>query len=243
MGEHTIREVLKRRSSETQRELQKRRAQVMRGKHSRTPLLVLAIVVLAIAGVAVYATMLVNKMSDRFTADMVERDAHPVQNLSLQSITAFLPNTLLAVTDPGFYDAGATAVSPVTSRLLRIYFPDASVLAIRAMATAAQFKFTRTDILEAYVNDVSMGQDGDKPVVGLVAASQIYFRKPFAQLQPQEIALLVAMMANPQQNDPRRFPAKSLASRNEVLEADAQQDVLSQDQADALSKTPLGVAP
>lgn len=243
MGEHTIREVLKRRSSATQRELQKRREQVIRGKRSRAPLLVLLVIVLAIAGAAVYVNMLVSKISDRFTADQVQHSAYPIDNINLQSATAFLPNTLLAVTDPDFYDAGTTTVSPVTRRLVRLYFPDASDLAIRVMATAAQFKFTRTDILETYINDVHLGTDGGKPIIGFIDASQNYFHKSFAQLQPQEIALLVALIPDPQQNDPRRFPGKALASRNEVLQADVQQTVLSQDQGDVLSKMPLGVVP
>jgi Transglycosylase len=243
MGEHTIREVLKRRSSATQRELQKRRDQVIRTKRSRAPLLILALLVLAIAGTVIYANMLVNQISDRFTADQVRQNTHPLDNISLQSATAFLPNTLLAVTDPGFYNAGATTVSPVTRRLVQHYFPDASDLAIRVMAIAAQFKFTRTDILETYINDVHLGEDGNKPIVGFISASQSYFHKPFAQLQPQEIALLVALIPNPQQDDPRRFPDKALASRNEVLQADLQQTVLSQDQVNVLSKMPLGVTP
>ncbi|MGH8373232.1 MAG: transglycosylase domain-containing protein [Gammaproteobacteria bacterium] len=243
MGEHTIREVLKRRSSATQRELQKRREQVIRGRRTRAPLLVLLVIILAIAGTAVYSGMLVNKVSDRFTADAIQHNAHPLDNISLQSATAFLPNTLLAVTDPGFYDASATTISPVTRRLVRTYFPDASAVAMWVMATAVQFRFSRTDILEAYINDVRVGQAGDKPVAGVVAASQVYFSKPFAQLQPQEVALLVAMMINPQQNDPRRFPDKALVSRNEVLQADAEQTVLSQEQANVLSKMPLGITP
>jgi Transglycosylase len=243
MGEHTIREVLKRRSSATQRELQKRREQVIRSRHSRAPLLVLVAILLVVAGSAIYANMLVNKISDRFTTDQVQQNAHPVDNINLQSATAFLPNTLLAVVDPGFYDAATTTVSPVTRRLVRIYFPDASALAVRVMATAAQFKFTRTDILETYINDVRLGNDGNKQIVGFATASQVYFHKPFVQLQPQEIALLVALIPNPQLNDPRRFPDKALASRNEVLQADLQQTVLSQDQVDVLSKMPLGIAP
>lgn len=243
MGEHTIREVLKRRSSATQRELQKRREQIIRNRHSRAPLLVLAVIVVAIAGAGIYVGSLASKISNRFNSDLVSRSADPVHNLSLHSVTAFLPNTLLAVTDPGFFDASATTISPVTRRLVRIYFPEASTLSANIMALVAQFKFSRTDILEGYLNDVHMGVDNDKPITGLVAASQFYFHKPFAELQPQDIALLVAVMGNPQQNNPRRFPDKALTSRNKVLQADVEQTVLSQDQANVLSKMPLGVLP
>lgn len=243
MGEHTIREVLKRRSTETQRELQKRRDQVLRGNRSKTPLLILAVVVLLILGAVAYTLMQAKQVSDRLTTDMQQHDAHPLDNISLQSITAFLPNTVLAVRDPAFYDAGATTVSPVTRALVRHYFPHASALAVRIMATTAQIRFSRTNILETYINDTPMGHDSGKPVTGFVGASQAYFHKPLAQLQPQEIALLVAMMSNPEQLDPRRFPNKALAARNQVLLADAQQTVLSQDQANALTKLPLGVVP
>lgn len=243
MGEHTIREVLKRRSSETQRELQKRRDQMFHGKRSRLPLLIVIAIVLVAAVAAVYGGMLASKVSTRLKADMVQQGEHPVGNINLQSTTAFLPNTLLAVVDPGFYNAGTTTVSPVTQRLVRLYFPDASGIAVRIMAIAAQIRFARTDILETYINDVPMGVDDGHPIIGYANASKAYFHRPFAQLQPQDIALLVAIMINPRQNDPRQFPDKALASRNKVIQDDVSQTVLSQAQGSALSKLPLGLTP
>ncbi|HET7921521.1 MAG TPA: transglycosylase domain-containing protein [Gammaproteobacteria bacterium] len=243
MGEHTIREVLKRRSSATQRELQKRREQGMRERRSRVPLLVLTAIVLILVAAAVYGGIQVRNVSGRFVQDLAQQSAHPASSINLQSATAFLPNSVLAILDPSFYDASATTLSPVTQGLVQVYFPEASGIGLRVMITSLQLRFNRSAILEAYINDVPMGSDHGKPVIGLAAASQAYFRKPFAQLQPQEIALLVAMMRAPDTLDPRRFPDKALAARNAVLQADAQQTVLSQDQADLLSKLPLGVVP
>lgn len=243
MGEHTIREVLKRRSSATQRELQKRRDQIMRGKSSRGPVLVLAGVLAVVVIAAIYAGMLTSKITNRLAQDISQQSRQPEKNLSLNSVSAFLPNTLLAVTDPTFYDSASTSTSPVTRNLVRLYFPDVSGISARIMVVVAQLRFSRTQILEAYINDVPMGVNAGQPVVGFIAASQAYFQKPFAQLQPQEIALLVALAKNPEQNDPRRFPDKALASRNAVIRADVEQTVLSQDQGDALTKMPLGVSP
>jgi membrane peptidoglycan carboxypeptidase len=80
-------------------------------------------------------------------------------------------------------------------------------------------------------------------VKGLAAASNFYFGMPFAQLSPQDIALLVALIKDPAALDPRESPAKAYDARNLVLQADLQQNVLSQAQVDNLSKMPLGVVP
>ncbi|MFB3854138.1 MAG: monofunctional biosynthetic peptidoglycan transglycosylase [Vicinamibacterales bacterium] len=53
--------------------------------------------------------------------------------------------------------------------------------------------WSKRRILEVYLNIVELG-DG---VFGVEAASQIYFRKPAARLQPSEAALLAAVLPNP----------------------------------------------
>ncbi|MGH8402089.1 MAG: hypothetical protein ACRESO_01605, partial [Gammaproteobacteria bacterium] len=72
---------------------------------------------------------------------------------------------------------------------------------------------------------------------------QVYFKKPYAQLQPQDVALLVALAAYPDDFDPRLNASQTLTLRNAVLQEDAQQGVLSQAQVDAFKKSPLDLAP
>jgi hypothetical protein len=240
MGEHTIREILKRRSPETQRAMQRRRelAQGGAGASGFVPRLVLVLLVLGLITGIVYLVYAAHGASTRFGMEKAARTG----GLTLAGNTEFLPNTLLAADDPDFYKAGSLGGTLLTRRLMRLYHPDAPNLVIHAMAFAVESGYTKTDVVEAFINDVPMG-GGAHPVKGFAAASTYYFGKPFAQLAPQDIALLVAITDDPAGLDPRRYPDKAMAARNLVLQDDLQQNVLGEAQVAALSKLPLDVVP
>jgi len=248
MGEHTIREVLKRRSDDTQRVIRRRRDRALNKANVRRrsygPLLIIVVIVLAIIAAIVYSGWWAAQISERFSA---ERAASALSssgpNLNLQATTQFLPNTLLAVTDPNFYSNSDLTISPVTERLVSMYFPQASPLAVKIMVLTLQYRYSRTDILEAFINDVPVGINNNQSIRGFAAASQAYFKKPFAYLQPQDIALLVALAADQKNIDPRNDREQALNLRNAVLEKYVQQTVLSRTQVDLLKKTPLDIAP
>lgn len=247
MSEHTVRAVLKRRSDDTQRVIRRRREHTVAhmGGRRRVFILwaVLVLVVLIIVALLAYSGWLVSAVNSRFATDREATltGAHGT-SLNLQSTTQFLPNTLLAASDPNFYSNSTTTVSPVTARLVRWYFPGVSAPATALMTVALQIHYSRTDLLEAFINDVPMGSADGRALRGFAAASMAYYQKPFVQLQPQDIALLVALAVNPGFGDPRQDPARALVLRNDVLQMDAQQGVLSQAQVDAFKKTPLELA-
>lgn len=246
MGERTIREVLKRRSEDTQRVLQQQRSMKTSGlrRRSRELRSLLIVIVLIIAAALAYSGWLVNQVITRFAAD---RSTNLTSGndviLDLHSAMQFLPDTLLAATDPNFYSAGNLSVSPLTSRLVRIYFPNSPTVTADIMAIALQYTYGRTEILQNFINEVPVGQDHDRPVHGFAAAGQVYFKKPFAQLQPQDIALLVALATGSTSLDPRADPTRALNLRNSVLQQNVEQQVLNQTQANLLKKTPLDLAP
>lgn len=241
MGEHTIREILKRRSPETQRAMQRRRDLAQGGSRggSRLTLPLIIMVLLALVAGAGYLVYRANQATQRFAADKLARAPN---SLVLANTTEFLPNTLLAVVDPDYYNTGAMGGALVTRRVARLYFPHASTIVLRAMTMALEIKYSKTDILEALVNDVPLGGTPAHEVKGFAAASQYYFGKPFAQLGPQDIAFLVALTAD-SSLDPRQHPDKALAARNTVLQSDLTQNILSQEQVNTLVQTPLGVTP
>lgn len=86
------------------------------------------------------------------------------------------------------------------------------------MAILLDAHYSKNEILESYLNEVYMGQDGDRAIHGFGLASYYYFKKPVEELEPREVALLVAMVKGPNYYNPRRNPDQALARRNMVLD-------------------------
>lgn len=86
------------------------------------------------------------------------------------------------------------------------------------MSLLLEAHYSKGRILEAYVNDVFLGQQGGQAVHGFAAASEFYFGRRLQDLRPQEIALLVGMVKGPSYYDPRRSPKRALTRRNLVLQ-------------------------
>jgi penicillin-binding protein 1B len=78
-------------------------------------------------------------------------------------------------------------------------------------------RFDKRTILEAYLNQVYLGQHGGQAVHGVAAASDFWFGRDLDQLQPADIALLIGLIQGPSYLDPRRQPQRALARRNLVL--------------------------
>ena len=109
------------------------------------------------------------------------------------------------------------------------------------MSVLLEMHYSKSRILEAYINEVFLGQQGNQAVRGFAAASEFYFGRRLEYLRPQEIALLVGLVKGPSQFDPRRFPDRALARRNLVLDQFASTGLLTPDQVHAAQTTPLGV--
>jgi penicillin-binding protein 1B len=78
-------------------------------------------------------------------------------------------------------------------------------------------RFDKRRILEAYLNQIYLGQLGGQAVHGVAAGSDFWFGRELDQLQPADIALLVGLIRGPSYYDPRRQPERALQRRNIVL--------------------------
>ena len=109
------------------------------------------------------------------------------------------------------------------------------------MSLLLEAHYSKGRILEAYVNDVFLGQQGDQAVHGFAAAAEFYFGRRMEDLRPQEIALLVGMVKGPSYYDPRRAPDRALTRRNLVIQEFSNTGLLSAAQTNAAQASPLGV--
>ena len=137
--------------------------------------------------------------------------------------------------------------STLTQQLVKSYFLDSRrTLGRKAeeavMAFILESRFDKADIMNAYINEIYLGQDGKRAIHGFGLASQFYFGKPLAELDLPEIALMVAIVRGPSYYDPRRHAERALERRNLVLRVLAEQGVVSAADAEHAAKQPLGIA-
>jgi len=88
--------------------------------------------------------------------------------------------------------------------------------------------YSKDEILALYLNTVPFGDN----VYGIEVASNRFFGKPSAHLNPAEAATLVGMLAANTAYNPRVNPERSLQRRNIVLSRMASEGVLSKDEAE-----------
>jgi penicillin-binding protein 1B len=136
--------------------------------------------------------------------------------------------------------------STLTQQLVKSYFLDSRRTLRRKgeeaiMAFILESRFEKVDIMNAYINEIYLGQDGRRAVHGFGLASQFYFGKPLAELNLPEVALMVAIVRGPSYYDPRRQPERARERRNLVLKVLAEQGVVKPEEAERAMKAPLGI--
>jgi len=109
-------------------------------------------------------------------------------------------------------------------------------------AILIEARFPKRRILEVYLNQVYLGQQGSQAVHGVGAAAQFWFGRELEQLGPAEIALLIGMIQGPSYYDPRRYPERAKQRRDLVLGQLVETGVLDAAQATRARAQPLGVS-
>ena len=186
--------------------------------------------------------------------------------IKLEQLPPYLAETLVAIEDREFFNhfgvspkgiaravwINATAGqlrqggSTLTQQLVKnFYLTNERTLARKAteamMAVLLELHYDKKEILEAYLNEVFLGQDGQRAVHGFGLTSQYFFSQPLSELKLDQVALLVGMVKGPTYYNPRRQPERALQRRNLVLDVLVEQGVVTQEQAAAAKQKPLGV--
>lgn len=136
--------------------------------------------------------------------------------------------------------------STLTQQLVKNYYLTREKTLIRkaleaAMAILLELHSSKSEILEGYINEVYLGQDGPRAIHGFALASQHYFDLPLDQLGLHQQALLIGMVKGPSLYNPRRNPELSVKRRNLVLDVMHQQNVLTREQVLVAKAMPLGL--
>jgi penicillin-binding protein 1B len=136
--------------------------------------------------------------------------------------------------------------STLTQQLVKNFFLTRDRTVVRKfneaiMALLLELHYDKAEILEAYVNEVFLGQQGAYAVHGFGRASQFYFDQPLERLEPQQIALLIGLVKGPSYYNPRKHPQRARERRDQVLAAFAETGLLSEEEVQAARAADLGV--
>jgi len=140
----------------------------------------------------------------------------------LDEVPQALTTTLLAIEDRRFYEhhgvaprsilravwanlrAGRTVQggSTLTQQLVKnFYLTNERTLRRKLneaiMALLLEYHYSKDEILEAYLNEIYLGQDGQRSIHGFGLAARFYFGRPLQELRLSQVATLVPQSGAP----------------------------------------------
>lgn len=184
----------------------------------------------------------------------------------LEELPPYLADAIVAVEDRDFYQHHGISLtgiaramwvnlsqgefaqggSTITQQLVKNFYlsqeRSLSRKAIEAlMAILLELHYSKAEILEAYINEIYLGQSGKRAIHGFGIASEYYFRQPLAELDVHQVALLVALAKGASYYNPRRHPERAKARRDVVLKVLKEQKIIPANVARQASSTRLDV--
>lgn len=198
-----------------------------------------------------------------FGANPILRDIVELGDVAPQCLTA-----LMAIEDSDFLEhkgISATGImraffkniilrkaaqggSTITQQLIKNYFltPEKTIkrkLKELAMAILLESHATKDEILETYINEIYMGQNGSFEIRGFGSASNYYFGKETSELNLSECAMMAALVNSPGLYSPFAKPENALKRRSLVLARMVELQLLPESEKLEAEKFPLPKAP
>ena len=109
------------------------------------------------------------------------------------------------------------------------------------MSLLLESHYSKSEILEAYINEIYLGQHGLLAIHGFGTAARYYYSRPLTELRLDQLALLVALVRGASFYNPRRHPDRALARRNLIIKQLLKQGYIDEDTASKSQAAPLDI--
>jgi len=110
------------------------------------------------------------------------------------------------------------------------------------MSVLLEIHYSKNDILETYMNEVYIGQQGARSINGFGLGAQFFYGTTIQGLSIQQQAMLVGLIKGPSYYNPRRNPERAKARRDVVLKVWFDQGLISEAEFNQAVNSPLGVS-
>jgi len=196
-------------------------------------------------------------------ADRPGEDHRPVR---LDETPRVLIDAVLAAEDHRFFEHGGLDVralvraawanlragkvkeggSTITQQLVKVRLLSPQRTLFRKLreawlAALVESRYSKERILEAYLNEIYLGQRGPIAIRGVGAATRSYFGKEVHQLTTGEAALLAAIIRGPNIYSPTVDPDRARDRRNTVLARMRDLGTITRDEHDRARRAPVRV--
>ncbi|KAK0333826.1 hypothetical protein LTR94_019168 [Friedmanniomyces endolithicus] len=167
--------------------------------------------------------------------------------IKLDKVPKPLIEALIATEDRNFYSHHGVSIRGTARAILvkNFYLTPEKTIKRKVneafMALLVEFHYDKDEILEAYLNEVNLGQNGNYSINGYGLASQFYFGMPLRELNIAQQAYLVGLVQGPTLYNPWRNPEAAKKRRNIVLNNMLVMGYLTQEQYETETARPLNV--
>ncbi|MFL6196495.1 MAG: transglycosylase domain-containing protein [Thermoanaerobaculia bacterium] len=202
-------------------------------------------------------------LASYYGPDNQERRPIPLAEVSKDLVAA-----VIAAEDDGFYRHAGVSVSGIaraiwvnvrggevrqggstlTQQLVKnVYLSHERTLARKSqeilLAVLLEMRYGKSQILEAYLNEIYLGGTNGVSLLGMGAASRAYFGKDASQVDLAEAATLAGMIRSPANYSPFTHPDRARERRDWVLGRMAKLKLASQERVDQALREPMTLAP
>mgnify|MGYP000023277847 FL=1 len=110
------------------------------------------------------------------------------------------------------------------------------------MSVIMEMHYSKNDILETYMNEVYIGQQGARAINGFGLGAEFYFGTTLEGLQIHQQAMLIGLIKGPSYYNPRRHPKRAKSRRDTVLSVWLRQGLITQAEYRQASSAALDIA-
>jgi penicillin-binding protein 1B len=185
--------------------------------------------------------------------------------VSLEAVPKVLTNAIIATEDRSFYTHQGISIrgtlraiwtdirskslvaggSTLTQQLVKnLYLNPERTFRRKAeealMALLLEMKYDKEHILETYLNEIYLGQNGAVQIVGVEQAAQVYFGRKVTYLSLPQAATLAGMIRSPNVLSPLKYPERAKARRNVVLKGMLDQGMITEREFQEALAAPIG---